>query len=461
MRNRRSVTGSLLLDRLGVLAIILILIFGTLLSASGTLNNNGATPTDTPGILTASPAVPTVVFPTVPAGGTVVMPSGTYLHPSGLFSIPRLLGWDAAANAEQTSPPNGVSQATEVGNTFINGTLLSVVHAYVNTDPTRKIGTGQDLDKYWDSKQLDSAWSNFKGGYKELNRTLTSDNISKINFELYLDGKTYLARQVARMQDDWMMVLRLVVPNNNPDLLDKLENAIVPKYHLWKAEASSPANWKSISDPDSGYFIKLAANWSVTDGAPGKLYSANGPSGPYTFTLQTHVESGSVRSPDEVTAWLNKNIPSASVLTVKAESRSDLSGYSASYNNPDADGNKRSGVATLLNANGQIYVINFQSTARELNLLDDATAKTVPELDTIRGTFLHIPSELLVPTLTPQPTLTPLPVTASAPAPTTALPASAVPTTAAPATAIPSTAAPTQQVSAPTVGTAAPTQSTF
>ncbi|HVO41092.1 MAG TPA: hypothetical protein VMT34_00640 [Aggregatilineales bacterium] len=408
---RRTFTGSLLLDRLGLLALILLMAGGGLLSATGGLNN-GTTPAASGSTTPTAPPAPTVVFPTVPSGGTVVIPDGLYIHPSGLFSLPHLLGWNQAPSAEQANLPTGSSPVTEMGNTFINSTLLSVVHSYINNDPTRKIANSQDLDRYWDKTQLDSAWRNFTGGYKELNRRVNSDGLSTINFELYLEGNTYLGRQLAQMQDNWMLVLRLVVPNNNPDLLDKLQAIIIPRYHLWIQEVAIPSDWQSIVDPVDGYVVRLTPTWKVNDGSSGKPFLATGTAGPYNFTLTTRADEGSVKSQDDVKNWLKANIPAASILTIKEEKRNDLTGFTASYSNPDADGNKRSGVVTLLSGTGRVYTLNFQSTARELNLLDDATVKTVPELEQIRGTFLDIPADQLIPTLTPSPTFTPPPTLA-------------------------------------------------
>src|SRR5579872_6055252 len=44
---------------------------------------------------TAASGSPTALtFPTVPSGGTVLTPDRTYFHPSGVFSVPHIVGWE-------------------------------------------------------------------------------------------------------------------------------------------------------------------------------------------------------------------------------------------------------------------------------------------------------------------------------------------------------------------------------
>jgi hypothetical protein len=426
-----------LLYRVGALILIFVFVFAGVLTA-----NNTTTVTATPTVDRLQP--PTIVFPTVPPGGTSVVADYTYFHSSGLMSLPHLVGWDPAAQGSDQGPEQrvepvgtpgapGSSQSTLVGVTFINSAALSVVHAFSEKDPARKATTLQQLDQYYDKANLDQAWSNFKGGWTELNRR-TEGDLFIINFELRLDQNTYLGRQISRFNQDWLMVLRLVTPNNNPALLDQLQNAILPTYHIWPQTLSTPLSWSAIADYAAGYLIKYPPDWRKVDGSIGRPFTVSGTLGPDTITLVTHSEPGkTIKTEDDARNWIKTSLPNAAIQTVKAETRGDTTGFSVSYTIPDADGNQQSAVVTLLNgAKETLCIANLQSSARGQNLLDESNKAISPDLARVRGSFMTLPLDQLVPT--PIPTATPAPSATPANAATIA-------PSVAPPTAVPGTAA--------------------
>ncbi len=470
-----------LLKRIGALVLIFFFVFAGLLTQTPQ-NSGNVAPSPTINLTPAS-----VVFPTVPPGGTSVVSDYTYFHTSGLMSLPHLVGWDPAAQAagqsseqriEAPSTPatEGASQLSLVGVTFINSAALSVVHAFAEHDPGRKAQNLQQLDGYYDKNNLDQAWQNFTGGWKELNRGINGD-LFVINFELYLSGNTYLGRQITRFDNDWMLVLRLVTPNNNPQLLDQLQSAVMPKYRVWVQGLNTPVSWSAVADYVSGYIIRYPPDWRVTDGSVGRPYTITGTLGDDSITLVTRSEPNkSVKTEDDVRAWLKANFPNSTPQSVKAENHNGPQGLSISYSVPDPDGNQRSAVATLLNGtNGALYSANLQSSARGQNFLDEASAP--PDITRTRGSFILVPGDALVPTLVPTITPTPIGVPLSPPPPTqattqpatqptiqptTAAPstaASTAPATAAPATSVPTTSAPVTTSAAPAGAT--PTENVF
>ena len=395
--------------RIVTLALVVVFVMGGVVLSPGIGNQSGAL---TPG----TPTIPAAVFPDVPPGGTPITADYTYFHSSGLFSLPHLVGWDPAPSGEGqgaetriepvgTPGTPGSSQVSLAGVTFINGQALSVVHAYVEKDPARAAQSFDQMSQYYTPDILRGAWSNFTGGWKELNRHAEGDALV-INFELYLDNSTYLARQISRFDQGWLMILRLVVPNNNPLLLDQLQQAVMPGYRLWPQALTTPLSWNAITDYAAGYMIRYPPDWRVVDGSPNRPYTVAGMLGPDAITLTTRAEPGkAVKTEDEARAWIKANWPNATVQTVKAETRADVSGFSVSYISPDADGNKRCAVVVLLNgANGTLYIANEQSSARDQNLLDETNQAISPDLARVRGTFTVIPVNQLVPTLTPSPT---------------------------------------------------------
>src|SRR5258708_17534192 len=175
------------------IVLILVFVLAGVLTANPQTGTTSTTPTE------GSPLPPTVVFPAVPPGGTPVIADYLYFHSTGLMSLPHVQGWDLAPqNPEETVAPTDTSKLTRVGVTFINGTGLSVVHAFSEKDPDHPIASVQALDGYYTKEILDGAWSNFKGGWKALNRK-ADGNLFIINFELYLTNNTYLRMQVTRL----------------------------------------------------------------------------------------------------------------------------------------------------------------------------------------------------------------------------------------------------------------------
>ncbi len=421
MRSRKQFNENI--RRAGALLIVIIFVLGAVVSTNNFSNNQQAANTPT----LANPGVPTVAFPTVPAGGNPVVADYTYFQSSGLFSLPHLVGWDLApasggAGAEEkieaqptaegtpVGTPVPGSQISRVGVTFINSTLLSVVHAFAERDPERQVASVNDLDKYYDKNNLDGAWKNFTGGWKELNRGASGDQYI-VNFELYLDSNTYLGRQISHLNGDWLMVLRLVVPNNNPQLLDTLQNNLASHFTLWTQALNSPLTWSSIVDYAAGYVVKYPPDWKQTDGSAGHPFTVNGtlPTGEVTLTSQA-MPNTLVRSEDEARAWLKTNIPNGVVQTIKSENHGEYPGFAVSYADPDPDGNQRSAVVSLISGpSNTLYVVNMRSTARQQNLLDDTNTAIPPEFAKIRAGIFLIPTSQLVATLTPTITPTPLP----------------------------------------------------
>jgi hypothetical protein len=421
MRSRKQRTANI--ARGITVLIIVVFVMGALVST-----NPGALTTANITAVPTTPSIPTVVFPTVAPEGNKVAADYTYFQSSGLISLPHVAGWDLASgggeNAEEkieaaptvenaTALPN--TQISRVGVTFINGQLLSVIHAFAEKDPDRKVASVQDLGAYYDAKNLQAAWLNFKGGFKELNRT-TSGDMYIINFELYLENNTYLGRQISRLNGDWLMVLRLVAPNNNPQLLDQLQEVVATRFDLWPQALQAPLTWSSVADPAEGYVVKYPPDWQQFAGTPGQSYTVNGTLPTGTVTLNTQVKHNeSVKSEDEAKAWLKTNIPNGVLQTVESQMYGENPAFVVSYFDPDPDGNQRSAVVALINGVNKLYVVNLRSSARGQNLLDETNTAVPREFSQILNGIFLVPTDRLVPTIAPTMTPTPLPTLAALP----------------------------------------------
>lgn len=365
-------------------------------------------------------------FPTIPPGGTSVTILHTYFHPTGLISLPLLSGWDLPPDGgENTIEASTGSTMTRVEATFSNPTAASVVHVFAEQDPNRKAKALADLNSYYAKDVLQAAWDKYTGGWHELSRKTVGDSYV-IDFELKVDFDkpnagvdVYLGRQITRFSQDWMLTLRLVVPNNNPQLLDQLQNTIMPHYQLWPQVLTVPLSWASIIDYTDGYIVRYPPSWGKSDGGPGRPFKISGQlAGANTYTLTTRsIPNQAVKTEDDAKTWVIANLPNATVQRDKTEKSGDNTGFSVSYNNPDADGNQHSGVVTLLNGtNGKLYTATVQSSAGGIDFLDDTNTTLPPEIALIRRSFFLLPSDQLMSTATPTQT-PPVPTVVGTPIP--------------------------------------------
>ncbi|MFN8417748.1 MAG: hypothetical protein U0528_00640 [Anaerolineae bacterium] len=402
-----SSTSGRILRVVAVLLIIFIFVMSSF--ATFTTTTTGATATINVGVERG--------FPTVPPEGTYVMATQTYFHHTGLISIPKFDGWELPADngGEETVLPQGETFG-RVGLMFINSGAQSVIHAFAEKDPSRQTSTVNDLDKLYDTTNLNAAWKDYTGGWRELSRRADGDQFV-IDFEVKVNTDsggqtltdTYLARQISKLDQDWLLTARLVVPSNNPGLLDALQSAAWDHFRFWRAALNSPLEWSVIPDYVLGYVIKYPTGWVIQEGAVGRPFTViDSAQSPQVTLLTRAVPATVIDSEDAAKTWISTNIPKATIQTVKAEMINGVAGFSVSYADPDPDGNQRSSVTTLLNgANSTLYVITEQSMLRGLDLLDANNASIPPQLAQIRNSFFLIPPSDLVATSTPIPTSTP------------------------------------------------------
>lgn len=409
VKKNRSTSRGVGIEQVARLVGVGVIVFLFVVGGLG-LSNNSTQNTPTPIGATPLPGSPTPVnFPQVPLGGTPLIEDRTYFHPTGLFSLPHFRDFDLAADGEELSDPialGGSSKISRVGATFINGGAYAVLHTFVENNPDNGVKEFNDLAKLYNEENLKAAWANFTGGYKETGRKVV-DNRYVLDFELGLNGNVYLARQVTQFQEGWLKVTRLVVPNNNPDLLNNLEKAVWSKFTFYPKLLANPISWGAITDPVAGYLLRFPATWKRSSDFGGQ-YVVTGTLGTeniYT-SLTTKNEPGKViKSEDDARAWVKAFRPNAKIYTVKQ----DAALFNVSFNDPDADGNSRSAVVTFLNGRNGLISAYYLYTARDVDLLTAPGAP--PELATSRGTLQLLDAALLVPTLTPTATATPLPAT--------------------------------------------------
>lgn len=357
------------------------LMFAAIFALSGL---QAFTPLDT--LATITPTLDPLArpFPTVPPEGTAVTQTGVYFHGSGLFSLPQVQGWNRPIDdPEETLAATAGQSTSRAGVTFINSEAQSVIHAYAESDPRRSLATVDDLSAYYSPAMLNEAWAQYTGGWRELNRRVEDDALV-INFELTFSDQTYLGRQISRLDGEWLKVLRIVAPNNNPALLDKLTDALAPNFRLWRESLAAPLDWKTIAD--SGYLIRYPSDWTQIDGGAGRPYTVSGIVDGVRYRLTTRAESSApLQVEDQARTWLQNAAPRAQVQTMQPLSQGEVTGYQIAFQDADADGNRRSSLALLLNGEEEtLLVAILQSERGGVDLL----AEGLPEpLAAIKNTF--------------------------------------------------------------------------
>jgi hypothetical protein len=397
-----------------ILAVIMIVAIGggTILQLFTNNSSQSVVPT-------VAPATPTVL-PTFPPPITdlnTISFSGSYLHPSGLFSVAQPTGWSTA------SP---VSNANGVEVTMNNINQLSVIQdsLQIASEPITSL---DQLDALYTTASLNESWSNYRRdsttglNYRETGRRREGDQLI-LDFELKNQRQqTFVARQVAWSDGEWVYSVRVVTPENAIDELKYLIDNIVPTFKANKMFAGTPPDWQSYFDPTYNLIIRYPSTWTLTDSAPGRPASIAGDN---DEVLRIESLSG-VSAADEAaaSAWVESSRSGVSVASVEPTTRGDLSGSSVAYTFTDADGAPQSGLAVLLNgANDTLHVANLRFTAANVDLnADEAATGQYSNLVSVLNTFQVLQGVTIV-LPTPTPSFTPPPPTATLPATETQTP---------------------------------------
>lgn len=376
--------------------VALVMIIGSMLLSTvapglGT-NNNAVQPIPTVSMDTPEPTA--LTFPTPDPAGPNVVAAETYVHPSGTFMVMRPQGWLPAPTTTET-----IASVS-----LVNNTLLSVVHAYIQAYTYPQDVTALDAENSAD--QLASSWSAYDA-WRETNRIVGEDRLT-IDFELDLTGNTYLARHItwgSTIDPNLAVVLRIVVPNNNPALLDALTEAIIPSYQLIPEALSVPLNWQGYVDQTLGYEIRLAPGWQLVDGGPGSTatFATEGE----TLTLNVEMNTA-LDGEDAARAWVEASHADAEVVAVAPLERAGQSGFSVAYRFPDADGASQSGLALLLpTETGGLLSANLRINASGVNLLAEDADPSYSLVTQMLGSLAPLPAEAVLPSTLSLPTTTP------------------------------------------------------
>jgi len=330
---------------------------------------------------TASDDVPPAVTPfgTLPPPTQVTLPTPEdnprlegeppYIHSSGAFQTFKPAGsdWyvDELATLSDTSTARVVIQSSS---------RLAVIHNYIQ--PGVVYESLEELSStYLTNQYFTSAWQDYDS-WEITGREIT-DRAVVVNFNLRSGGNDYLGRDITRLEGSTLYVTRLVVPANNPALLEKLAGLVSATFAGFPEMQALPQDWPAYHDQSLGTILKHPADWQQVAGGPGR---------PATFTIPTGEGDARVRlfaEPDRplddaaaAEAWVAEESEARSGVTILASApveHDSGNGYQVAYTFTDTAGDTHSGLAVLLNDDaGMLAVADLQVDPPDINFIEDA-----------------------------------------------------------------------------------------
>jgi hypothetical protein len=380
-------------------------------TTNNTQNNDDELPTTSP----ATPRVP----PTVEPDGSKISMDRPFINTTGLFQILKPLdpagSWTNPDPANGTPPTNTTTSEVpasttnniETGSTlFLSPTRLAVIHA-----------TTQFADRYPNVKALedsltDSYFNQIWQAYYQWQLTSKTADESFLTYDFILRDAppsqvSYVARYILWHDNGLINGLRLIVPENNPALLETLQERILPSFvsypNLIENTLNYPTGWTANTDMEQGYMLKLPDIWRVIEGGEGRPRTSYGFSfdpGPDTPSIRITIQPRGqqpIASLEDAKTW--RQAASTSPLTFVGEGETIEQrfgdGYLLHYTYQNEDLDTFTGVMILLNdKDGNLYTAEFITDGNVQNFNDSATHPyQIQGYDAIRTFTLLAPAD--------------------------------------------------------------------
>lgn len=348
-------------------AIGLMVIFTFVISLINPDFGTNTNTSDDVTLITPGTAEPTRVIVPTPDPDPQLEGEPVYIHSTGYFQTFRPAGddWyiDDTPIDDQASRLSLVMQSQE---------RLVVLHNYIQ--PGVEYESLESLsENFLTAEHYAGEWSRY-GSWQETGERQITDNRITINFRLEAEDTPYIGRDVMWLDGTWLYVSRVVVPSNNPALLDTLDQLVISNFIGYHDIQALPRLWPVYTDQQLGFLFKYDPGWQLAAGGVGR---------PVTFNSTVEATRGTTRvwtvperlieSPEAAEAWLTETSPNATILgsgTIEREFGSG--GYQVSYRFQDDSGDAHSGLVVLLNDDaGTLYIADLHLDAPNLNLLSD------------------------------------------------------------------------------------------
>lgn len=325
-------------------------------------------------------AVPPTVVPTVTPPPPIndlasITFDRTYLHPTGLFSVKMPSGWLAS---------NSTSTATEAQMTMGNSTQLSVIEVRL-VKPSTPVSNATEVSQIFTKDWLDASWREYQSWTESL-RTVDGDKV-RIDFSLSRNGQDFIARQIARVEGDWVYITRVVTPGNANDMLRYVLDGTDQTIALQPFASNVPLEWASYSDATWQHLIRLPGTWQNVDGTAGVPASFESAQGVLRVEA---IDGKTVASAEEASAFATSTRSGLKVENVKPVTHAGVEGFQVAYTVTNLEGETESGAMVLLNSSDStLHVANLRlSTPGGINLNDDAAAAPYAEALQLLASFV-------------------------------------------------------------------------
>ncbi len=255
---------------------------------------------------------------------------------------------------------------------YISPSRLSVIHAFL------EIGTNYTTlqavsDELFTEVYFNTEWGQYKS-WRYTNREVANGLIT-IEFALEDDRNEllkYISRQISWLEGNWLYTIRIVVPNNNPVLLDRLFELTSPTMIGYQNIAIFPLlGWTEFSDPSQRMMIKLQEVWTQIGGSTGRpiTYAGATLTEGYEVTIQ-RVPGQPLQSLEAAQAWLTTFREGISIIEGRPTAQTFAQGYWFSYTYNTIEGDPVSAAASLLNdTDGNLYFAELRAPERDVNFL--------------------------------------------------------------------------------------------
>lgn len=368
MKNKRGRnrvrTQYLITAGLGLMITIILIV--TAIFPQSDNDNSSSDSGDTADSLVNTPEPTSLIAPTPESGIPQITALDPHLNSTGLFQFFQP-GDDWYLERDDYN-----SDYRRASTVYISPSRLSVIHVFV------EIGTSYPTlqavsDNVFTDVYFASEWGQYKS-WRYTKREVT-DSLITIEFALEDDRNEllkYIARQISWLEGSWLYTIRIVVPNNNPVLLDRLFELTAPTLIGYQNIGVFPLlGWQQFSDQSQRMMIKLQEVWTQTSGSPGRPITYQGATltEGYQVTIQ-RIPGQPLASLEAAQTWLSNFREGISIIEGRPTVQAFAQGYWFSYTYQTIEGDPMSAAAALLNdPEGNLYVAELRAPERDVNFL--------------------------------------------------------------------------------------------
>lgn len=343
--------------------LIIVLTFVISLLNIDTLTDNGDDLDVTP---FGTPPPPTPVIIPTPDPDPQIDSAPLYIHSSGYFQAFQPAGADWTVSENPPGSVGGFANVVVQNQDW----LVVVLH---ELQPGVEYESADSLsENLLTAGRFASVWLEYDF-WAETGRAINGDRVT-VEFDLALDDNAYLGRTVSWLDGGWLYDLRLVVPGNDPALLDLLAERFVPAFVGYHDLQQLPQIWPTYLDRELGFILKYPPFWEQIAGGAGRPATFSGRTDQPRTIVRLWTEDGAaLTSGEEAEDWVLANEATASIVETASVERETGSGYQVAYTYRDTSGDEHSGLTVLLHDTAdRLYVADLQIDPPGVNLLEDS-----------------------------------------------------------------------------------------